>query len=289
MKIHPIKLKPFTIKRLQKLLEGNKKQIYGVSYINSYLTKRHICRNNAEVRNIDIEQGIIDVDLTVRVEDVGATELDITRNMLVTKGLGEITNNYIPDNVFEKDSEHIYNEPVIVENVSITQGLRSVDISLTFDEPTLTTQDFSIAGSKFTLVNIKQYIEDENFEHTITLLFGDTGKLNILSHFYDKDLTSRDAKLIMQLVMDNNLTGKALSGVRYISKEVDTTLFPLENLITPFVNSSGNYVFASGTGYIVLSRSEINKITMYVYVDNSNGTYTITIEGKDYKLILMLD
>src|SRR5690606_3765329 len=117
--------------------------------------------------------------------------------------------------------------------------LFSTDLFLILDNPELTFQEFTIAGSKFTLVNLKHILkdeedtEDEGFEQEVSILFGEADRLYLFSHFYNKELNARDTKLIFDLIVDENITGKAITGVKIDSPSGSTSaIFPKGEMIS---------------------------------------------------------
>lgn len=280
MLVKGIKEHESTLKKLNTLMNDPQKKVQGVFYTNSFFSQRYLCRSHALVDNINIEDNQLKLTVVTRLEQMGLLEIENTLDMLVRYGAGDIP-GFTPEGILENEAENM-DQPHIVEAVSVGQFLYSLDLLLIMKDPKVTYQEFTIAGTKFTLVNIYHRLsEDEEFgfDQTVTLLFGEVDKLYFFSHFFDKKLTLRDLKILLNLIVDENITGKAITAIRTESEGAASGLFPVESLISSYYTTSGDIVFNTNTGYI---RLDVDKLQNYKaeLTPNPNGSYLLDLVSK---------
>ncbi|QXN70789.1 hypothetical protein TIMEGRIFFIN_170 [Bacillus phage vB_BspH_TimeGriffin] len=269
-------LKDCSLTKLKNLL--NDKEVYGISYTNSFFSRRYLCRSHVLSDKVDVENKTVRLGFTTRLEEVGMMEIENTLDVLEKYKAGDAP-GFTPEGLL--DDGETNNMPL--ELVSVTRYLYSLDLLLIMENPQLTYQDFTIAGEKFTLVNINHQLgEDEEgpeFEQTVSLLFAEPNGLSIFSHFYNKKLSVRDTKLLLDLIVDENITGRAIRWVKAESSSgVHSVIFPYDELISAYTTTEGNYVFGSGTGYVTLPREEFNSYRAEC-TPQSNGAYEIELKS----------
>lgn len=269
---------------LKSLIANKHKQVYGVFYTNSFFSQRYLCRQHL-LNKVEFTEDSLKLTIATRLEQVGLLEIENTLDMLVRYEAGDIP-GLMPEGLL--DPEDDVPTEFLPEAISVTQYLTSVDLLLTVKDPEVTYQIFNIAGSKFTLVNIHHKL-GEDFEQTITLLFGTVGKLYFLSHFYDKELNEKDVKLIMDLIVDENITGKAVIGVNtYLPGGVHTSVLPFDRLISSYTSQNGDYVFGDGSGYVYIPRERLSDYDVRC-VSDEKGSYTLEFRHAHYVIRLMLE
>lgn len=284
MNINGIKEQTGTLKKLHNLLGDSGRTVHGVFYTNSFFSQRYLCRSHVLVDNINIEDETIKLTLATRLEKIGLMEIENTLEMLVKHEAGDLP-GFSPEGMF--DDPHV-DQPFVAEAISVKQHLYSVDLLLIVKEPTVTYQEFTIAGSKFALVNLKHRLEDD-FEQTITILFGESDKLYFFSHFFDKELNVRDTKMILDLIIDENITGKAIKGIKIDSVSgVTSTVFPFDELINSYSNSSKDIVFGTGAGYIRIPQANLGDYKLKC-VPTEFGQYRLDLIGKKDTIHLYME
>lgn len=277
-KLISIKEREGTISKLNSLL-GNKK-VHGVSYSNSYLNKRYLCRASVLDKDISVEQGKVSLTLPTRVEAAGLGEIEETLEMLLRYGAGAMP-GFTPERAWEEQ---------YVEIVSPTQMMMTIDITVKMEFPTITYKDFSIAGSKFTLVELTRSYDDDAFNQTITLLFGESDKLYLLSHFYGKELNVRDMKMILDLIVEDNLTGKLIRSIMLeVGNGTSSAIFPFERAITSYLNDDNEYTFGDGAGAITIPLDNLKDYKMTCEPNGVGGSYMIHMEATNHTISFMLE
>lgn len=269
---------------LKQLFDNKDKKIYGVFYTNSLFTQRYLCRQHL-LDKVEFTDDSIKLTVATRVEKVGLMELENTLEVLVKHTAGDIP-GLMPEGLLEPEDK--VQQGLLPEVVSVSQFLTSVDLLLVMKKPTITYQIFNIAGCKFTLVNIHNKLE-EGFEQTVTLLFGKAGRLYFLSHLYDKELNVKDTKILLDLIVDENITGKAIMGVNMsLSNGAGSSVFPYERLISSYTNAEGDYVFGDGSGYVVIPRDKLDQYQVRCYATD-RGKYTIEFRHENHLIELLLE
>ena len=296
IKIHSVQEREGSFLKLRSLLENDNRKIHGVSYNNSFFSRRYLCRSSVGVKEISIEDNMIKLMIPTRVEAAGIQDIEQTLNFLARYEAGDIP-GFSPEGMYDRD-EPAYTEPAVPEPISPVAFLISVDILLKMKNPTVTYKDFTIAGEKFTLVELHETFDAEpdeddeeagQYEQTVLLLFGSKEKFSLMSHFYDKNLSYRDMKLIMDLFVDENLTGKAIKSiVCQLPNGISLYQFPFDSLITSYTTSMNDYIFGSGYGYIRLTDSQLRKFKMEC-VPNLNGSYSIRLLSKELDIFFILE
>lgn len=279
MLVHGVEKKEGSIEFLKRILGSKHKKVYGVFYTNSFFSQRYLCRNHL-LNKMEFEEDIVKLTVSTRLENVGLLEIENTLDMLVKYEAGDIP-GLMPEGVFGKEEAV---EPSLPESVSVTQFLTSVDLFLVLKKPEITYQDFWIAGHRFTLINIVHQLGEDNkepeFEQVVSLLIGEVGKLYFFSHFHDKELTKTDMKRVLDLIIDENITGKAITGVKLETESgVSSSVFPYENLISSYTSSNGDIVFGTGSGYVLIPGKDIDKYKMKC-IANEKGAYRLELRYK---------
>lgn len=277
MLVKGIKEQTGTLKKLDNLLKDESRKVHGVFYTNSYFSQRYLSRSHVLVDNINVKDNEIKLKLSTRLEKVGLMEIENTLDMLVKHEAGDMP-GFTPEGIYGEGLESV-DRPTLPEPVSVTQHLFSVDLLLIMKDVKITYQEFKIAGSNFTLINLHNQLEEE-FEQTVSLLFGAADRLYFFSHFYDKNLTVRDSKLILDLIVDENITGKAITGVRLDSPSgAGSMIHPIESMISSYTIASGAIVFGTDTAYVRIPRRELHMYNMYCLPVGPSGAYQILLEG----------
>mgnify|MGYP001027605733 CR=1 FL=1 len=275
MKISAVKEYEGSLKKLSNLLADSNKKVQGVFYTNTFFSKRYLSRANSVVEDIDLAENFVKLTVATRLEPVGLLEVENTLDMLVEFEAGDIP-GFVQAGLL--DGSDIEPQPLTPEIVATTKGLYTVDILLNMKEPKVTYQEFKIAGVPFTLLNLHQEL-DEDFDQTVTLLFGPAEKLYFFSNFYDKELNNRDTKIVLDLIMDENITGKVIKAVKLETDSAHTMLHPYEELISSYMTIDGAYVFGHGSGYVRISREEISKYKMTLEPQGTSGRYMLRLSN----------
>lgn len=276
MIVSGIKVREGSLQKLKNLLEDDSRKIHGVYYTNSFFSQRYLSRAYPSINELDIEGNRVKLTIVTRLEQVGLMEAENTLDMLVKYKAGDIP-GFTPESIFT-DQEN-QDAPHIVEPVSLNQYLVSLDFLLDMKDPEITYQDFKIAGSQFTLVNIRQVLEEE-FEQTVTLLFGEADRMYLFSHFYKKPMNLRDKRLLFDLIIDENITGKAITAVYYETEAgTVTSLLPLESMIGSYTNTSGDIIFNTASSFIKLPKNALENYKLTCDPINQ-GSYVINLSNK---------
>lgn len=284
MLLNNIPVKEGNLGFVKGLLCNKNLQTYGVFYTNSFFSQRYMCRQYL-LNKAEFTEDSIKLVIATRLEQVGLLEIENTLDMLVSHQAGDIP-GLMPEGILDPEDDKP--NAFLPEAVSVTQYLTSVDLLLIMKNVEVTYQIFNIAGSKFTLVSIRQELE-EGFEQTVTLLFGKAGKLYLFSHFHDKKLSDKDMKLIMDLIVDENITGKAVIGINaYMPGGLHSSIFPFDRLISSYTSPSGDYVFGDGSGYVYIDRARFEEYTM-VCVSDEKGSYTIGLQYKNQSIHIVFE
>jgi hypothetical protein len=287
MKVKTFKEYEGTLQKVKNLLDDSSKKVQGVFYTNSFFSKRYLARAHALVDEINLTgEDAIKLTVSARIEPVGLWEVEYTLDMLVEHEAGDMP-GFMQEGMF--DETDIEQQPVASDIVTTTKQLYNIDILLIMKEPEVTYQEFKIAGVPFTLVNIHNVLEEE-FEQTVTLLFGPVDNLYFFSNFFDKELSIRDSKIILDLIMDENITGKVIKGIKLETEAgVNSFVFPYEELFSSYYNQDGDYVFGMGAGYIKIPKEEIDNYKMKLTPDGSNGNYQVELSNSKSKVRLYME
>jgi hypothetical protein len=287
MKVKAFKEYEASLQKVKNLLTDSSKKVQGVFYTNSYFSKRYLARAHALVDEINLTgEDSIKLTVSARIEPQGLWEIENTLDTLVRHEAGDIP-GFIPEGMF--DGINIEQQPLASDIVTTTKQLYNLDILLIMTWPKVTYQEFKIAGQPFTLVNIHNTLGEE-FEQTVTLLFGPVDNLYFFSNFYDKELSVRDSKIILDLIMDENITGKVIKGIKLETEAgVNSFVFPYEELFNSYHNQDGDYIFGMGGGYIKIPKEEINNYKMRMFPDGKDGGYQIVLENNKSKVRLYME
>jgi hypothetical protein len=287
MKVKAFKEYDSTLQKVKNLMEDSSKQVQGVFYTNSYFSRRYLARSHALVDEINlVGEDSIKMTVSARVEPVGLLEIEETLDTLVEFEAGDIP-GFIPEGMF--DGVNVEQQPLIPDVVTATKQLYNLDILLIMKEPKVTYQEFKIAGVPFTVVNIYHTL-GEDYEQTVSLLFGPVGNLYFFSNFYNKTFSVRDSKIILDLIMGENITGKVIKGVKLESENgVSSYVFPYEELISSYHNQEGDYIFGTGTGYVKIPKGEIDSYKMHLVSQGISGGYQVILENNKNKIRLYME
>lgn len=288
MKVSAFKEHKASLQKVKNLLEDDSKKIQGVFYTNSFFSQRYLARAHSIVDEVNVAEDRIKLTISSRVETQGLWELDNTLDALVEHKAGDLP-GFIPEGSLA--GSDIEEQPIFPETVSTTKGLYTADIYLILEEAEVTYQEFKIAGCPFTLVNLyKKLGQEDEFEQTVTLLFGDANKFYFLSNFQDKNLSVRDSKLILDLIMDENITGRVIKGAKLeIDTGVSGMVNPYEELISSYRTTEGDYIFGTGAGYVKIPRDEIDRYKMLVESQGASGAYMIMLSNGKNSIRLYME
>ena len=268
-----IKAHTSNLKKLNNLLEDKDQVVYGVYYTNSFLNQRYLCRQHVLSNTVDIQNNDIELKIVTRVEEAGLLEIENTLDVLLHHAAG-----FIPGASPEESYTGAAPMPT-PELVSADQRLYSVDLVLNMKDPEVTYQNFTLAGSKFTLVDLYQRL-DEEFGHSVSLLFGEDKGLYLFSHLCNKDLTVRDMKLALDLIMNENITGKAIKGIKLeTSSGLTSGVFPYEELISAYNNTNGDYIFGTAAGYIRIPKEDIGNYKFECNPEGVPGAFQLVLKS----------
>jgi hypothetical protein len=287
MKVKAFKEYEASLMKVRNLLEDSSKKVQGVFYTNSYFTRRYLARAHALVDEINLTgEDSIKLTVSARIEPMGLLEIENTLDTLVRYEAGDIP-GFMPEGMF--DGVNIEQQPLASDIVTTTKQLYNIDILLIMNSPKVTYQEFKIAGQPFTLVNIHHAL-DEDYDQTVTLLFGPVDSLYFFSNFFDKELSVRDSKIILDLIMDENITGKVIKGIKLETEAgVNSFVFPYEELFNSYYNQDGDYVFGMGAGYIKIPKGEIDNYKMKLIPEGSGGNYQLILENNKSKVRLYME
>lgn len=289
LKLRKIKEQEGTLKKLDNLLNDSSKRVHGVFYTNSFFTQRYLTRSHVLSEDVNIKDKEVRLSIVTRLEEVGLMEIENTLHMLVKHEAGDVP-GLAPEGLYEGYTEdEDVDRPHIPEVVSVKQHLFSVDLLLIMREPTITYKEFTIAGSKFTLLNIYNELE-EGFNQTVSLLFGDSDKLYFFSHFHNKELNQRDSRMILDMIVDENITGKAVTGIKVeTANGLSNSLFPVERLIGSYTNLAGDLIFNTDTGYVKIPANSLKNYKMECKATTSKGDYRVALESKNDKIFIYFE
>jgi len=230
------------------------------------------------VNDIDIAENKISLQVSTRIERSGLPELENTLEELVAYNAGDIP-GFTPEGYFE--GSDLQETPLMADIVATTKELYNADILLNLEYPVITYQEFKIAGKPFTLVNLHKILgdyEETPFEQMVTLLFGEADNLYFFSNFHEENLSVRDSKLILDLIMDENITGKVVKGIKVTSVDgVTASVYPYEELLASYVTMDGDYVFGNGAGYMLIPKDELGNYKMRVVPQGLSGAYQLML------------
>ena len=266
-----------SLSQLKFLLEEEERKIHGVYYTNDYFSQRYLCRNHALV-TLDIEENTVRTKIALRLEPHGLMEVENTLDLLVEHEAGDLP-GYVPQGRTDGDG-NLLMQPLIPEPISVNQYVYPLDMLLILKDPKVTFQDFRIAGYDFTVVNLHHKLGDD-FEQTVSLLFGYSDKMYFFSHFYDRKLVYKEFKTIIDLIVDENITGRAIRSVRVENGGGSTCgLFPYEGLISSYTSTDGDYVFGDGSAFVRIPGDSLKDYKMQCEPNVLNGAYTLSLYGK---------
>ncbi|QEG04244.1 hypothetical protein [Bacillus phage BC-T25] len=277
-----------SVAMLQMLLENGQKKVHGVFYTNDYFSERYLSRSHILSDEINIEDNTIKLKISTRVEKPGIFELENTLDELVKYEAGDIPG-------FAPEGEQ--HELPMPEIISATKSLYSVDLVLIMKEPKIMYVTFDIAGVPFILVTIDYELGMKNelgkvedtFKQQVKILFGLPDKLNFFSHFYGKELTNGDKRSILKLILDENITGKAILAVEYDSPLAVTQLFPFTTMIGAYTTDNGEMVFTSGSGYIKLKDRIVKEGKLQMTPHISKGQYRLDLIGDEGSISIIME
>ncbi|AMB18739.1 hypothetical protein BH780_gp156 [Bacillus phage Eldridge] len=276
MNISQFKLHFASLQKVKNLLSDPTKKVQGVFYKNSHFSQRYLARAYTLVKDIDVANNRIKLQVSMRMDQAGLPELENTLDDLVAYSAGDVP-GFIPEGYLEgSDLE----EPALpAEVVATTKELFNADIVLDMESVKVSYQEFKIAGKPFTLVNLHNSLgsyEEHPFEQMVTLLFGEVDNLYFFSNFHEENLSVRDSKLILDLIMDENITGKVIKTIKLESVDgVTSSVFPYEELISSYLSMDGDYIFGMGAGYLRIPKDELGNYKMRVFPQGIGGGYQI--------------
>lgn len=289
MKLKHIKKRKATLQKLNNLTNNENQTIYGVSYTNSFLSQRYLTRSQAMVDKADIHNEQVDMKLMIRVEAEGLDEMESTLHMLTDNKAGDLPGFMVEEESLEIDPYGTVDRPSMQELISVGQGMLTVDMVLNVKNPDIHFKEFTVAGNKFTLIELHQKF-DEHFDQTITLLFGEAGNMYFLSHFFNQDLNKRDADTILDMLVDDNILGKAI-----IEARVDTVggassvLYPIESVVGSYWTLNGDIILNTRTNYLRIPVGGGNKYKMTCEPYTKAGDYQIRLEGKHETITIIIE
>lgn len=289
MKLKHIKKRKATLQKLNNLTSDENQEVYGVTYTNSFLSQRYLTRSQVMVDKADVHNQQVDMKLMLRVEAEGLDEMESTLHMLTDNKAGDLPGFMVEEESLEIDPYGTVDRPTMQELISVGQGMLTVDMVLNISNPDIYFKEVTIAGSKFTLVEIYQKF-DEHFDQTITLLFGGAGNMYFLSHFYNKNLNKRDANNILDMFIDENILGKAI-----IEARVDTVggassvLYPIESVVGSYWAINGDIILNTRTNYLRIPVGKENNYKMTCEPYTKAGNYQIRLEGKHETITIIIE
>ena len=282
MLLKDIEVKEGSLELVKRLFEDPKKKVHGVFYDNTFFSQRYLTRSHVLDKKVNIEEDEIKLTIGTRVEVVGLLELENTLDMLVKYEAGDI-----PAFAQLGKQEEL---PAVPEPVTPSQYLYTVDIVLRMKQPKVTYQEFTIARNKFTLVTLNHVLDKEGeYTQEVQLLFGKADKFYLFSHFYNKKLKADDVELLLEFLVDKNLTGKAIIAVKQESKSATTGIFPYEKLISAYRNTDGSYIFGASTGYIRIPENKIRDYKLEVVPNATTGSYRIDLISKENTIKIFME
>ncbi|UJH95657.1 hypothetical protein [Bacillus phage vB_BtM_BMBsp2] len=283
MKLPNTTVKKGSLEMLQGMLKDKRKQVYGVFYTNDFFSKRYLARNHVLAEEVNVEEKTVKLKIATRVEHAGLWELENTLDALVRYEAGDI-----PGYDYTDENATI---PSVAEPISVIKHLYSIDLVLVMKEPSITYQSFSIAGVKFLMINILHVMEDDGdeFEQKVSLLFSEAGKMSVFSHLYNKEFKPEDIHMLLSLIMDKNITGKAILSVRSHHKSgLTISISPDEDLISTWVTANDSYVFGTGLGYINVPYNSIDTYTLTLNPGVLVG-HQLELENEEHTLHILLE
>jgi hypothetical protein len=295
MHVSDIKVQQGSLQKLHNLLKD--KKVYGVHYTNNLLSRDYIARPMLLGEYVNLKEETVQVKLTQRVDMRGLGEMEATLYMFqhLTPEEGTLIGDlpgFTPEGLLQGSG--IDEQDQLPDTVTPTQELFSVDVLLNWQKPEITYQEFTISGSKFTLVEMK-YEEtfsypgeeedgeeyDDNFTQVISLLFGEPGKMYFFSHFDEKKLNSRDCRLIIDLVKNQNITGKFIKAAYLFSGEGSATLYPYKEALTLYNNTGGDLILGNGSGYFGFYKNALTEVlSCYILPNKRTGGCDISLRPK---------
>jgi hypothetical protein len=274
MRLRDIEKQEGSLELLKGLLEDKSRKVHGVFYDNSYFSQRYLTRSYALAKDINLEEDTLKLTIGTRVEIVGIMELENTLDMLVQHEAGDMP-GFAP---FGEQTDL----PVVPEVVTPGKYLYTVDLVLILKNPTVTYQEFKIADTTFTLVTLKHTLGEDDLEQEIQLLFGEADKMYLFSHFYNKDLSTEEIELVLDFIVDRNITGKAIVAVKLESNSGSSSgIFPFEKLISSYTGVTGDYIFGATTGYIKIPAGCLKNYRLQLVPNEKSGSYRIELFHND--------
>jgi len=266
---------------LKELLGDSTKKVHGVFYTNDHFSDRYLSRSHVLSDEVNIEEGTLKMTIATRVESPGIFELENTLDEFIKYEAGDIPG-------FAEEGQQ--NTLPVAEPISATKSLHTVDLVLVMKEPKITYIQFDIAGVPFTLVTIDYELSQfaDKFTQQVKLLFGQADKINFFSHFHGKQFTSGDRRSILKLVLDENITGKAILAVEFDSPVAATQIYPMLSMISAYTNDNGDAVFTSVGGYIRVKQEVVARGTLRMANHLKEGQFRLDImsENGNVKIIM---
>ncbi|AIW03246.1 hypothetical protein CPT_Mater89 [Bacillus phage Mater] len=286
MEIKAVKRQYASLQKVKNLMNDESKKVQGVFYSNSFFSRNYLARAHTIVDDLDVAADTITLTVSARMEDVGLLELENTLDALVRYDAGDVP-GFMPESLLE--GSNIEEQKLVPEFVSATRQLYSVDLYLILDAPRVTYQEFTIAGKSFTLVNLHKMYDGNEFEQIVTLLFGDKDAFYFFSNFSDKDLSLRDSKIILDLIVDENITGKVIKGVKLETSSGSGIMFPYERMINSYTNLDGDIIFGVPAGSVRIPKEEINSYRMQVIPQGARGNYQIVLTNSKNTIRIFME
>lgn len=244
-------MKEVTMRKLRNHLDNDEQTIHGVYYNNSIYSRRYLAQDTVYVQDIDISNNRLKMSVTTRVEfsDVGIEEVNMTKEALHYYEAGTVP-HYL---FYDKDGNQYQPHEELEEPVTATMSLISMEVLLEMDQPRIYHRNVVIGGQGFDLFEIHQ--DFDGFKQSVQFLFGRQDKLTFLSHFHGKKLNMKDSQKILELIVKENVTGKAIVGIRSEAEGMVTNLTPVRDMITSIYSFDNEPIFTTDGGYVKLTKS----------------------------------
>jgi hypothetical protein len=292
MRVSGVKQREGTLRKIRDLF--NSKRVYGVHYNNSMFSRDYIARPTVMMSHVDLDNDVLELKIAQRVNGAGLAEMEATHYAFQALSsdkehlIGDLP-GFTPEGMLEGSG--IPEEERQPDTVTPTEQLYTVDVQLRLESPEITYQEFTIGGSKFTLANIVYNIpfsteEDESgekdvFSQHVSLLFGEPSKMYFLSHFVDKKLNSRDARYLLELLTDQNITGKLIRGVHLTGSGAGGGIYPYGESLTLYKNNYGSLIIGNGSGYLTLYQDYISVFDHFqVSTNGKAGGFEIKLKPR---------
>lgn len=284
IKLNEVRKQTGTLTKVKNL--ANKKKVFGAYYTNSLFSRVYLTRHNMLMEDVNVSEDKVQMTVSTRVDGNGIDELENTLQMLIEYGIGDVPG-------VSADGSYLIEETQNPEYISLNETLFTVDLQLILKEPKVSFREFTIAGNKFTLLTLTHTVTDY-FEQEVKLLYGepDDSKLFFLSHFAGEKLSMRDAGLILDMIVDENITGKAIVSANFRDTTkfaALTTIYPLNSLIGMYSNIEGDIIINNDNSFLLFPSKSLEDVTMRCEPLLDAGGYSIILEGTSGILTINLE